>query len=175
MNFIWSGLFWGVILVLFGVSVILKSVLKIDIPIFKIVFAFFLIYFGVKLLLGTSAKNKDTVFFNKFKMEANSSKDEYNVIFGSGGIDLREITPQEGKINKEINIVFGSGSIYLPSDVPVVVKIETVFGESRYPDGKTVFFGDHLYQNNVQSDSNIAIFLEVNVVFGSVEIINDEL
>jgi len=170
MNFIWSGLFWGVILVLFGLSVILKSLLKIDIPIFKIVFAFILIYFGVRMLLGTSGKSKDTVIFNRAKMGVSAKSDEYNVIFGSGEIDLRNIEDLKGDLNKEVNIIFGSGRLYLPKDIPVVVKVETVFGESKLPDGKTDFFGDYLYKNNGTSDGKDALYLEVNVVFGSIVI-----
>ena len=97
MNFIWSGLFWGVLLVLIGISVIVKTVLKIDVPIFKIVFALVLIYFGLKLLFGTSHKTKDTIIFNNSKMTISAKSDEYNVIFGSGEIDLRNIDDLEGE------------------------------------------------------------------------------
>jgi predicted membrane protein len=170
MNFIWSGLFWGVILVLFGLSIILRHTLNIDIPIFKIVFAIILIYFGVKLLIGTSNKNKDTIIFNKTRINATSKNDEYNIIFGSGEIDLQNIETLQSNMNKEINVVFGSGRLYLPKNVPVVVKVETVFGESKLPDGKTDFFGDYIYRNNADPVNENVLYLEVNVIFGSIVI-----
>lgn len=39
MPFLFSGLFWGVMLVLFGASMILRAIFNLDIPIFRIVFA----------------------------------------------------------------------------------------------------------------------------------------
>jgi hypothetical protein len=166
MNFIWSGLFWGIILVLFGFSVILKSILNIDIPIFKIVFALILIYLGVKILTGTSQKGKNILIFNRSGFQKNVSNNEYNVIFSSGEIDLRDIEDIQGNVSKEVNIVFGSGRLYLPKNIPVVVKVETVFGESRLPDGKTDFFGEYNYKRGGGPGEN-TLFLEVNVVFGS--------
>ncbi|MFC1887332.1 hypothetical protein ACFLYK_00830 [Candidatus Cloacimonadota bacterium] len=167
VNFIWSGLFWGIILVLFGLSVILKSVLNIDIPIFKIVFALILIYLGIKMLTGPSHKSKDTVIFDKGRININLAKDEYNVVFGSGIIDLRDLKDLPKNMSKEINIVFGSGRIYLPENIPVKLKVDTVFGESRLPDGKTEFFGEYRYQKG-ENFTDDTLFLEINVVFGSV-------
>jgi len=122
------------------------------------------------MLLGTSNRSKDTVIFNKSRMHVSAKSDEYNVIFGSGEIDLRNIEELNGKLSKEVNIIFGSGRIYLPKDIPVIVKVETIFGESKLPDGKTDFFGDYLYKNEGATNSSDALYLEVNVVFGSVVI-----
>mgnify|MGYP003990967287 FL=1 len=59
MPFLFSGLFWGVMLVLFGASMILRAVFNLDIPIFRIIFALVIIYFGVKLLLGRQSFKSD--------------------------------------------------------------------------------------------------------------------
>jgi predicted membrane protein len=169
MNFIWSGLFWGIILVLLGFSVILKSVLNIDIPIFKIVFALILIYLGIKLLTVSSVKNRGLFFFDSTKTSVDVEKDEYNIIFGSGVIDLREVVELQKKTSREINIIFGAGTIILPENTPVKIKTDTVFGGSRFPDGKTDFFGEYKYRHNSGTEEE-TLYLEINVIFGSLTV-----
>lgn len=171
MNFIWSGVFWGVVLVLLGFSVILKSVLNIDIPVIKIVFALILIYLGIRLLAGPSLKNKGLFFFDRSKIKVNIEKDEYNVIFGSGEIDLRDLAELKHNSKREINIIFGSGRVILPENIPVEIKTDTVFGESKFPDGKTDFFGEYHYSKNSELEGNV-LLLEINVVFGSIRVEN---
>jgi hypothetical protein len=45
-----SGVFWGSVLILLGLSVIIEHVFHINIPVFKMVFACLLIYLGIRLL-----------------------------------------------------------------------------------------------------------------------------
>lgn len=69
MNFLSSGLFWGLILVLLGLSVILKSVFHINIPLIKILLAILLIYWGITLLIGkTSHSSDDMIMFKNTKV-----------------------------------------------------------------------------------------------------------
>ncbi len=84
MSFVFSSLFWGLIVILIGISIIVKAVFKIDIPVFRMVFAFLLIYWGVKIMFGDvfSRKSEGTVVFNEAKFNASSKNNEYNVIFG---------------------------------------------------------------------------------------------
>ncbi len=48
MGFLFSDIFWGIVLILTGVSIILQLVFKINIPVFPIVIAFLLIYAGIR-------------------------------------------------------------------------------------------------------------------------------
>ena len=43
MGFLFSGVFWGGVLVLLGISIIIKVVFHIDIPVFRVVVALVLI------------------------------------------------------------------------------------------------------------------------------------
>src|SRR3990167_11442174 len=58
MEFKMSAMFWGLLFVAFGITLILETILKIDIPFFKIIFALALIYWGLSILLGTSIKTQ---------------------------------------------------------------------------------------------------------------------
>ena len=170
MHFLFGSLFWGVILILFGLSMVLKAFFKIDIPIFRIVFAIIIIYWGLKLLFGGFgfSHHENTVIFNNAKIKATKSHSEYNVIFGRSDIDLTNIDISEKNVRSEVNVIFGSGLIYLDPSIPTVVKISTVFAESKLPDRTVSFFGDYVYRNAAYVEGEDCLILNVDVVFGNV-------
>ena len=131
MNILFGSLFWGILLILLGVSMILKAVYKIDIPVIRIMFAIIIIYWGLKMLFGTPFinKNENNVIFNKADIEHVEAGKEYNVIFGRSEIDLRDICLNERSSELEINIIFGYGEIYINPDIPLLIKVSTVFAE----------------------------------------------
>ena len=109
-----SGLFWGIILIIIGISLIIKIVFNIDFPIFKILIAFFFIYLGLKIMLGDGFKffhgrntETDVVFGESNFNSVNHGKD-YNVVFSKGSFDLRNIVLNDsGPTYVKINTVFG--------------------------------------------------------------------
>ena len=170
MHFFFSGLFWGVILVLIGLTIVIKAVFKIDIPLFRIVFALLLIYFGAKLLFGGFGirASRSTTIFSESRIESLESGSEYNVIFGKSSIDLRAIDIAEKSAKVEINVVFGSGIVYINPEMPVKIKISTVFGDSKLPKGNVSFFGDYVYKTESYVEGENYLKLDVDVVFGNV-------
>jgi predicted membrane protein len=162
MSFVFSSLFWGLIVILIGVSII-------DIPVFRMVFAFLLIYWGVKIMFGDvfSKKSEGTVVFNEAKFNASSKNNEYNVIFGRSDIDLRNIDLGQGNVRAEINVIFGSGTVYLSPEIPAIIKVETVFGDSSFPGKSTSFLGDSVYKTPAFNENEPHLQLQLSVVFGS--------
>lgn len=172
MNFLFSGLFWGLILVLIGISVIIKAVFKIDIPIVRLIFALILIYFGLKMLLGGFRIGTErTIIFQEAELKAGARDSEYNIIFGSGEINISDLKLEDRIIRIEADIIFGSGKVLLPAGIPVIVKTSTVFGQCRLPDAQTSAFGDRTYRSPGIDTSQPYLILELDVVFGSAEII----
>jgi hypothetical protein len=53
MNFMDGNLLAGVLLLLFGITVLLKAIFNLDIPIFKIVLGSILVYCGLVLLFDS--------------------------------------------------------------------------------------------------------------------------
>lgn len=173
MNFIFSGLFWGMILVLLGLSVILKSIFNIDIPVFKIVVAVVLIYLGISILIGNKVKkHNDFLMFKEDEMSLNEGHREKTILFGSGRIDLSEITLYNEDYHMNVNVIFGSGIINLPEDVPARIKVSSVFGEAKLPNGSTEVFGDQTYYTKTYKKGEPCLKLNLDVVFGSGIIIN---
>jgi hypothetical protein len=106
MQFLFGGLFWGILLVLFGATIIVKAVFKINIPFFRIGFALLLIYFGARILFGGTGfkADRNTTMFSNTKVEYLVPGSEYNVFFGRSTIDLSDIDISSGKKKVEISV-----------------------------------------------------------------------
>lgn len=168
MNFLSSGLFWGLILVLLGLSVILKSVFHINIPLIKILLAILLIYWGITLLIGkTSHSSDDMIMFKNTKVNLDHGQNEKTILFGSGVIDLTDITLSDGRYDLDVNVIFGSGVVYIPENIPAVIKVSVVFGEGRFPNGSSEVFGDETFKTENFDKNQPYLNLNMDVVFGS--------
>jgi predicted membrane protein len=168
MHFIFSSLFWGVLIILIGVSIILNSVFNINIPVFKIFFAICFIYIGISIIVGSTIRhgdNKSTIFAESKMIKPQT--DEYNTIFGKSELDLREM-----KIGDKIKIatIFGDTRIYISSQKPYRINGSSAFGELKTPANHTVNFGSLDYQSDSYKDEKLSIIIEASVVFGNIEI-----
>lgn len=172
----WS-IFWGIFLVLLGLSFIIKVVFNVDIPIIKFLIGFFFIYLGIKLFIGKdfsifSHRNDENVvaFGQKTIRDVNDSK-EYNVVFGRGIIDLRSIDLSEQETVKiRINTVFGSSDVLLNDTIPFKIEATTAFAEAKLPDGNSTAFGTINYENFEKNDTSFrypVLIVESTTVFGN--------
>ncbi len=172
MSFLFTGAFWGVVLVLIGVAVILKAVFHITIPIARLIFGFIIILFGIQVLFGGfRGRTKSSIFFEEGEIAAHETRNEYNVIFGRGTVNLRNLELQGQNRKIEINAIFGGADVQLPDTIPVKVRGSSVFGAVRAPDGNTAVFGDANYATEGLSENQPYLLVEANAVFGSVEIV----
>jgi hypothetical protein len=173
MSFLFSGLFWGVVLILLGISVIINIFFKVHIPFFRIIIALFFVYIGLTILLGGSRRlyNGQNIIFGESIIESIRSKATHNIIFGKGIIDLNKFELQDKDNRIEINVIFGGGVVKLNPDIPTVVKTDTVFGGVRMPDGNTTAFGSYLYKTkNVTNEQENHLVIKAAVIFGSLDI-----
>ncbi|MDP8204845.1 MAG: LiaF-related protein [Candidatus Tenebribacter mawsonii] len=173
MPFLFSGLFWGVMLVLFGASMILRAVFNLDIPVFRIVFALVIIYFGVKLLVGRQAFKGDGNFsmFRSSDVTMSEKGGEYNVIFGQSNIDLSNIDLSESSKKVNVDVVFGSGNLLIDPQVPMKLNISTIFADCKLPHRNINFFGDSNYKTPAYVEGDNYLLLNIDVVFGNVVIV----
>lgn len=171
---LFSGLFWGVFLILIGLTIILKVLFNIGIPLFRIGFALLLIYFGIKILTGgpICSKGKNAVWFSESKIENTSSSDKYDIVFGKGVIDLSNVSLTSGTIKKEINTVFSAGVIKINPQLPTKIMVNSAFAGAKMPDGNVTSFGKYTYQSPNYKEGENHLEIAANVVFASLEIIN---
>jgi len=160
MDFFFGNIFWGIMIILFGVSIFLRG-FNINLPLMKVFFAVVIIMFGVRLLVGggkprvhsrnhNSSKN-NTVFYT-------SGSQEYTMVFASGEIDLSDIQPDAKDM--EITVVFGSATVILPSDLKFNIRPTAVLGSIVLPNaGK--FTATNSGAKNIE--------IEATSVFGRLE------
>lgn len=171
-------MFWGAILILLGISLILKSVFGINIPIFKVFFAGLLIYWGISLLLGSfgskvgiekRATNNEAVFARtQFKAdESGSANQEFSTVFGEGELDLTGI--DLSKIDTvSVNSVFGESVVFVKKGSAYRVQSNSAFGKSSISQDKNVnFAGKYTFSSPSLKEGEKFLTINANVVFGS--------
>lgn len=167
-----SSIFWGIILILIGLSLILKVVFNVDFPFFKFLFALFLIYLGIRIFIGrdfrlfSDANDEYTVIFSQRTITRVENGKEYNVIFGNGRFDLRNLQQNENEeIKIKINTIFAGSEVFISDSIPVEINAHTVFAGSKMPDGNSSAFGETNYKNAAFSNVPL-VRIESNTVFG---------
>ena len=167
----WSILL-GALLVVFGISLILKVIFNIDIPLARITVALFLIYLGIRLFIGrdfgfvSRHDNENTVVFGQKTFTNITDDKEYNVVFGKGIVDLRNVHPTDSQeIFIRLNTIFGSSDVLYSDSIPLKIRATTAFAGTKLPNGNTESFGTFEVKTG-DPDNRSYIRIESNTVFG---------
>ena len=169
------SLFWGLLLVVLGLSLIFKIVFKIDFPLFKIFIAFLLIFFGVKMLFGSfhgnAIETKDNeVLFGEKRFSNLEGHRDYSVVFGKGTYDFRDYDLKGNKQFINISIVFGASVVKLNKDMPVKIQVESAFAGANLPNGNSAAFGSTTYTSPDFNPEKPHLEIKLEVVFGGCEV-----
>jgi predicted membrane protein len=165
-SFLFSKLFWGLVIILVGISFIAQGVFRINFPVGKVVIALILIYLGVRMLLGGFGMKQNTTVFSDTSITVDQLADsKYDVVFGSQKIDLSQAVRDGESHTVEVNVVFGEAKITIPTNMQVKVKSSSVFGSVRTPHNSTSFGQDEYATGGTPGAG--ALLLKVNAVFGS--------
>lgn len=178
MGFLFSEAFWGIFLILLGVTIVLKTFFGINIPLFKTAFAILLIYAGISMLAGGQRWHfyrNESIFFNNTKVQAEQGRRDYNIIFGSGTLDFTNVKPEPEAHKIEVTTVFGSGVLKVDPNIPVIIKVDAIFASAQFPDGTGISFGNYTYRSPQKRGQNEPyVEIEADVVFGSLTIVNQK-
>ncbi len=179
-------MFWGIFFMLIGTSMVLDHVFGVDLPLFRIVFALCLIYWGVKLLFGgfgvnftaNKIKTDSEILFSEGQFEfpakdvkrmKSKSNDEYVTIFGKSSIDLTHLELGK-KVELEFSTVFGKTEILVPDGRSIKLVSDVVFGSIDFPNRNSSAFGNVIFQSEPFIESE-AIIINADAVFGQISII----
>lgn len=169
------GLFWGVLLVLIGLAAIFRVLF--DVNLFGVLFAFFLIFVGVSMLVGKPwmfrIHKEENVNMFEERSITDQPKDnaEYNVIFGRSVYDFRNIAfPDNEPIRIKVNTVFGNSVIRISKNTPVKIKSDAVFAGATMPDGNTVAFGSIQFSTDTFGVALNQLIIDAPVVFGALQV-----
>ncbi len=174
MGFLFSSFFWGAVIILFGLSIILKAIFNIKIPVFSIIIALIFIWLGLKILFGAFGvkTSKNTVVFSEGSLKVSEKNEDYNIVMGRGTIDLTEMGITEDSPNVEINIVFGKAEVKIDSNKPMIMKVSSVFAGAHLPGGNVAAIGNNTYATPSYEKSKPHLVVKADVVFGELNIID---
>lgn len=172
MGFIFSGLFWGIVIILIGVSIIVKVLFHVEIPVVRIILGLVLIYFGLRIMVGggSSSTGSDTVFGER-TIEVRTPQKKYATVFGKSILDLSKMEFSEKDMKIKIDTVFGETTVLLGREYKVQIKGDAVFARSAFPDGMQANFGSHKYSDEASASSaaSNSLTIKSDVVFGNLE------
>lgn len=168
-------LFWGLLLILIGFSLIFKIVFNLDFPLFKVIVAFLFIFIGLRILFGSAGFHFNTrahndVIFSERKYSSFNDKREYNVVFGRGVYDFRDFN-LHGSIKKiRISTVFGGSEIKLSRNIPARILVDAAFAGVELPNGNSAVFGNTVYESPDFDPQQPYLQIKLEAVFAGVEV-----
>ncbi len=169
------GLLVGLLVILAGTSIVLHSIFNIDLPIFRTALGVFIIYLGVRFILGgwgwqrVTGRGDQTVVMTDavFTPESLAEKAvKYSVVFGRGVVDLTRLPKLDRDADVQVDTVFGSSVVKVDPRIPVDIEANSAFGEARMPDRNVAAFGTTRY-TSPNPEQAPRLHVKMNVVFGS--------
>ncbi|MBI2774786.1 hypothetical protein HYX58_02165 [Candidatus Dependentiae bacterium] len=165
-----SELLWGTLLIIFGISVLLKALLGIDLPIIRILFGGLLIYLGFSIIstFKTNEINPSATWFSSSTISHQSKEKNYRIGFSSLTIDLRAFDPE---IPHTIIIDSFCSSIKVITNplIPTNVKINATFASYKLPNNDAISCGNTVYSTH-ESTIRPIIDMQINLITSSLEI-----
>jgi predicted membrane protein len=165
-----GGMFWGTLLIVLGLLVVLNVVFHVAMPVGKIILALLFFYFGIRLVIGSSFRRHRAVVFNEQRFDDVGSGNKYDIVFGRGDVDLTRTVPGDRSVPVEVNNVFGACVVTISPQVPVRVIASSAFGSVRLPDGNVTSFGEYSWKSPNCDESRPHIQLHVSAVFAGVRV-----
>lgn len=174
---LFSGIFWGIVVILFGVSIIVNAVFNVHIPFFRVLIAVFFIYIGIMVLSGgfrfSGKTDQNTVLFSEGTMQydGDGKNREFNVIFGKGttqfsGASLSNITNPV-----KVNAIFGEAIVEIDPSMPVIIRVNAAFGAAYLPDQTVTSFGEYIYKTPSYGKDKKSLEINASVVFGAIRFV----
>jgi len=172
-----SELFLASLFILFGISMLLSTLFGINIPLFRILAAVFLVYIGITKIVNWPASKEHTIYFGKKTMVVDKARlkkgdlNEFAVIFAASEIDLSkigQISPEEAPLEIKVNTIFGNTDIKLNEDLTTKIIGETAFGKTEYPDDTKINFGKYTMQTKEAEKADL--ILQTSTSFGKLDI-----
>jgi hypothetical protein len=171
------GVFWGIVLMLLGLSIILKVAFNIKIPVFRLLIAFLFIFIGLKIIFGRAfikinSNEADILFAQNTIKLSGKIKNEYNIIFGGADFIMEkgDTLSIPGKKIK-INTIFGTSTLRLNDSIPIKVNVNAAFAGAKLPGSNTTVLGTATYASPGITNDQPRYVIEADVVFGSFKLI----
>lgn len=174
MKFLFTGIFFGTLLVLWGLSLIIETIFGISIPVVKVGFACLLIFAGLVLIKGMyEAQNQKAIFFSQESVKANTQarNQYYKIVFGQGTVDLSDIDASSGPVQVQVYTLFGKGIIKLNPQIATTVNATSVLSSVSFPNQAVISLGNYRY-NSGDSNHEAQVIIDATAIFSALEVRN---
>lgn len=179
-----KSMFWGIALVTIGLILLIQSIFKIDLPIFRILIGVGIVYLGVKMVFGSfgieirgakleKVATATSVIFTDADLKSKSDDKvnrDFQTVFGNSRLDLSSLSENELAEKIEVSTVFGKTQIVTPENLPLLVETNTAFGSVNVRGDKTSAIGNGVFRTQGFHSDKPYLKIEANSVFGEVEI-----
>lgn len=175
MRFMFTGIFWGVALILFGLGIISDSFFHLNLPLAQMFWAAVLILVGLEIIFGGFRKSgHGSVGYTNVKYDPQGSQTEYGFSFGGGKIDLSDVSLVNGSVHLKVNSSFGGGVVLLNPDQAIEIKASASFGAIVFPDHTHVAFGTSSYYSPSYKAGEPCLSIEANQSFGGIRFVTSK-
>jgi hypothetical protein len=166
--------FWGVFLIVMGVAIVLKVLLKVEIPLVRLFIALVLIYAGIGMLLdkGWNKSQRIVAFDGREVTVTGVPESEYNILFGHGVIDLTGVSLKGRNTLIKVNTIFAGSALKLNPAIPTRVSINYAFAGVQLPGTDSSFLGKKEYHTPGFREDKPYLQINADVVFGELSIMN---
>lgn len=171
MKFIFTSIFLGSLLILWGLSLVIEAIFGVSLPIIKIAFALLLIYGGFLLIKGIyPSESQKTIFFSK--EQTNTLFHEYKIVLGEGKIDLSQLSlDYQEKVHLKIYTLLGNCILTLNPKIPTIIHANSVLAAVNFPDRTMVSFGSYSYEPQKNAGAPLLV-IDATAVLGALEVKN---
>lgn len=175
--FISWNIIWGLLIILFGISILIKAIFGLDIPLVKMLIGLVLIYVGFTILTDFSSASLKKRMKRTFNFSTDAvyitnphQYEKYSVVFGQSVFDFSRLDPTIEPAVVKINTIFGHSIIILDPKIPVKLTINSSFSNIEMPDKTTASFGDFVYKTQAAYQEKPILEIKATVVFGNLRI-----
>ena len=173
-QFFFAPMFWGVLIVLFGISLLLKA-FGVEWPVMKFVFGVALILIGTRFLVGGSwpwvRTHSAQMILGEGRTKWQANQDRYEAAFAQAEFDLREV-PLSPESTVTVTSAFAQTTLRIPKDASVAVEGNIAFGQIALPDGtRSTALGKTLWTSAGRGSPSLR--LRIQAAFSEVRIVQD--
>ncbi|OPJ56705.1 hypothetical protein [Clostridium oryzae] len=118
-----------------------------------------------------SSSRRDILFSDR-KIVATGNEAAFNVAFSNGRIDLSALPQPESNRSLKINVAFSDSRIKIDENIPMVIKVKSMFSDARLPNNDNISFGQDFYKTRSYVDGKPHFYVEMNTAFSSSKIID---
>ncbi|MEK6796667.1 MAG: LiaF domain-containing protein [Spirochaetota bacterium] len=175
------SLFFGGLLILAGILFIVKNYVSFRIPVFSILFALFLIWLGICLLVRSpeSARiaaggERSSISFRDERLSFDGREiknGSYEVAFGQYIVDMKGSKVAKAGATIRFSATFGNMEVKLAKDMPVRITGSVTFGNIVAVDKQSSGIdGKFVYESPSYKGSSARLDIIADCTFGNLRI-----